>query len=79
MNDIISDTHKKAAFTFRKLYSLLKENELIIRHGTYQKGTDLELDRAIEKKEFMENFLKQEESQIIPFKESVKILEEILK
>ncbi len=79
MNDIISDTHKKAAFTFRKLYSLLKENELIIRLGTYQKGTDLELDRAIEKKEFMENFLKQEESQIIPFKESIKILEEILK
>ncbi len=78
MNDIIDEEHKKAAFKFRKLYSLLKENELIIRIGTYQKGTDPELDEAIEKKEFMEEFLKQNENESVPFKKSVELLKKIL-
>ncbi len=78
MNDIVDEEHKKAAFKFRKLYSLLKENELIIRIGTYQKGTDPELDEAIDKKEFMEEFLKQNENEAIPYEKSVELLKKIL-
>ncbi len=77
MNDIVEKEHKEAAFYFRKLYALLKENELIIRLGTYQKGTDLELDEAIEKKELMEEFLKQQEDEIVPFEKSVEMLKKI--
>ncbi|MCF6339754.1 MAG: flagellar protein export ATPase FliI [Sulfurimonas sp.] len=57
MNDIISVEHFKAVMKFRRLYSLLKENEMLIRIGAYTKGTDLELDEAIDKKEGMEKFL----------------------
>lgn len=59
MNDIVKDEHKFAAITFKKLYSILKDNEVLIRIGAYQKGTDKELDFAIDKKRDMEEFLKQ--------------------
>ena len=78
MNDIVNDEHKEAAFLFRKLYSLIKENELIIRLGTYQKGMDKELDKAIEKKEFMDNFLKQNENEIVDYEKTFQLIRQIL-
>lgn len=59
MNDIISQDHFKAAMKFRRLYTLLKENETLIRIGAYNKGTDPELDEAIDKKESMQHFIAQ--------------------
>lgn len=59
MNDVITAEHFQAATKFRRLYSLLKENELLIRIGAYQSGSDPELDGAIAKKGAMEEFLKQ--------------------
>ncbi|MCF6310651.1 MAG: flagellar protein export ATPase FliI [Sulfurimonas sp.] len=57
MNDIISVEHFKAVMKFRRLYTLLKENEVLIRIGAYSKGSDSELDEAMDKKEGMEKFL----------------------
>lgn len=59
MNDIISEEHLRAVMKFRRLYTLLKENEMIIRIGAYVKGTDRELDEAMSKKEGMEKFMSQ--------------------
>jgi len=59
MNDIISESHFKAVMKFRRLYTLLKENETLIRIGAYTKGTDRELDEAIDKKDTMEKFISQ--------------------
>jgi flagellum-specific ATP synthase len=59
MNDIISQEHLRAVLKFRRLYTLLKENEMLIRIGAYVKGSDPELDEAINKKSEMENFLVQ--------------------
>jgi flagellum-specific ATP synthase len=59
MNDIISPEHFEAARKFRRLYTLLKENEMLIRIGAYAKGSDKDLDEAISKKEAMERFLTQ--------------------
>jgi flagellum-specific ATP synthase len=59
MNDIITPEHFAAVRRFRRLYTLLKENEMLIRIGAYVKGTDKELDEAINKKEKMEAFLSQ--------------------
>ncbi|MDO7252875.1 flagellar protein export ATPase FliI [Helicobacter cappadocius] len=73
-NEIVSPEHKEAARKFRRLYALLKENEILIRIGSYQKGNDSELDEAIDKKSAMEDFLKQNESEKIPYKESVERL-----
>ncbi len=60
MNDIISEEHFKAVLKFRRLYTLLKENETLIRIGAYTKGNDAELDEAIDKKKMMEEFISQD-------------------
>ncbi|RDU62219.1 flagellar protein export ATPase FliI [Helicobacter sp. MIT 14-3879] len=62
MHDIISQEHKIAARKFRRMQALLKENEVLIRIGSYHKGNDAELDEAIDKKSLMEEFLGQEEN-----------------
>lgn len=74
MNDIISKEHEKAARKFRRLYTLLKENEMLIRIGAYTKGTDAELDEAIEKRDAMEDFLTQDARENASFSESIKHL-----
>ena len=70
MNDIISVEHFKAVMKFRRLYTLLKENEMLIRIGAYTKGTDSELDEAMDKKEEMEKFLTQGATFQSPFNDT---------
>ena len=74
MNDIISIDHFKAVMKFRRLYTLLKENEMLIRIGAYTKGTDPELDEAMDKKDDMEKFLIQGSTFKSPFKDTEEIL-----
>ena len=74
MNDIVSKEHLSAVLKFRRFYTLLKENEVLIRIGAYAKGSDLELDEAISKKEEMQNFLSQNSTNQSNYKESVDIL-----
>ncbi|MEA2110565.1 MAG: flagellar protein export ATPase FliI [Campylobacterota bacterium] len=70
MNDIITPEHFEAAKKFRKLYTLLKENEMLIRIGAYTKGTDKELDEAIDKKAAMERFMSQGSTFQLNFEET---------
>jgi flagellum-specific ATP synthase len=74
MNDIISPEHLKAVMKFRRLYTLLKENEVLIRIGAYSKGSDAELDEAIAKKKEMEGFLIQNSTQKSEFEDTVTTL-----
>jgi len=78
MNDIISKEHNMAARKFRRLYTMLKENEMLIRIGAYTKGSDPELDEAISKKKAMEEFLTQDANIQSDFNESVNRLIEIM-
>ena len=78
MNDVIDDEHKKLAMKFKKLNSLLKENEILIRIGAYEKGNDKELDLAISKKEKMNEFLQQNPDEIITFSDTKARLKEVL-
>ncbi|MBM0636469.1 flagellar protein export ATPase FliI [Campylobacter sp. VicNov18] len=77
MNDIISPEHKFWARKFKRLNSLLKENEVLLRIGAYQKGSDKELDEAISKKEFMQQFLAQNPEESFSFEQSLKFLSQI--
>ncbi len=77
MNDIVSKEHKNAAFKFRRMYATLKENEVLIRIGAYQKGSDAEIDEAIDKKATIEEFLKQDKSEKVSFEDTSKMLIEI--
>jgi len=74
MNDIITPEHFNAVMKFRRLYTLLKENETLIRIGAYTKGTDPELDEAIDKKEAMQKFISQGAMYQEKFEESTKTL-----
>jgi len=71
MNDIISVEHFRAVMKFRRLYTLLKENETLIRIGAYVKGSDAELDEAIDKKDAMESFISQGSTFKVTFEETV--------
>ncbi|HEG2581953.1 TPA: flagellar protein export ATPase FliI [Campylobacter lari] len=77
MGDIISDEHKLAARKFKRLNSLLKENEVLLRIGAYQKGADKELDQAIAKKDFMQQFLSQNPEESFEFEDTINMLKMI--
>lgn len=79
MGDIVDKKHRENIMKFRKTYSLLKENEILIRIGSYQKGSDKELDFAIAKKEKLEKFLEQDEGNLFEFEEVCKMLDEVFK
>lgn len=77
MSDIISPEHKLWARKFKRLNSLLKENEVLLRIGAYQKGSDKELDEAISKKEFMQKFLEQNPEESFEFNQTLELLSQI--
>lgn len=77
MNDIVDKKQRENIVRFRNTYSLLKENEILIRIGSYQKGSDKELDFAIEKREKMDRFLEQDANSLMDFDEIYKQLEAI--
>ncbi|HED7088436.1 TPA: flagellar protein export ATPase FliI [Campylobacter jejuni] len=77
MSDIISPEHKLWARKFKRLNSLLKENEVLLRIGAYQKGSDKELDEAISKKEFMQKFLGQNPEESFEFNQTLELLSQI--
>lgn len=79
MNDVVTKEHQKSTALFKKLYSMLKENEVLIRIGAYQKGTDPELDMAIDKKSPMEEFLKQDPDEKTSYEKTVKDIVELTK
>ena len=78
MNDIITPEHFEAAKKFRRLYTLLKENEMLIRIGAYTKGSDPELDEAIDKKERMEKFMSQGAAFSSDFSEALREMLEVM-
>ncbi len=78
MSNVVDEVHLQKAQKFKRLYALLKENEVLIRIGAYQKGVDKELDEAIAKKEAMENFLKQSPKELYEFVETINLLKSIV-
>ena len=74
MGDVASKEHIQAARKFRRLYAMLKDNEVLIRIGAYQAGNDKDLDEAISKKAVMEEYLKQDYDVVSSYEESVQKL-----
>ncbi|MCH9812810.1 MAG: flagellar protein export ATPase FliI [Epsilonproteobacteria bacterium] len=77
MNDVTPKQHQTNAMKFKRMYSLLKENEVLIRIGAYTKGSDPELDEAISKKETMNEFLKQDPQNCNDFSQTLDKLQEL--
>ena len=78
MGDVIEVEHKKAAQKFKRLSSILKENEVLVRIGAYEKGNDKELDLALSKKDKMNLFLQQNPEEIFEFETTINELKQII-
>ncbi|MDR1451251.1 MAG: flagellar protein export ATPase FliI [Helicobacteraceae bacterium] len=60
MYNLINDDHKDAARSARRILSLLRDNETLVRIGAYTPGNDKELDNALKIKPFLEQFTSQD-------------------
>jgi ATP synthase in type III secretion protein N len=72
MSSIAEKPHLEAARRLRELCALYEAKRDLLLLGAYAKGTDKELDRAIERMPQIEAFLGQGAHDIVPFDESVR-------
>jgi flagellum-specific ATP synthase len=59
MKDIVSNEHTQAAETLKKHMSTYQKAEDLIQIGAYKRGTDREVDQAVEVKPWIDQFVKQ--------------------
>ena len=59
IDKVVTKEHYNDILKLKRVLSLIKENEVLIRVGAYKKGMDLELDSAIAKKEKARELLTQ--------------------
>jgi len=78
MSAIVSDSQLKAAQHFKRLTSSYQRNGDLIRIGAYKSGTDTELDKAIQLREPMRDYLTQTMHEKSEITQSVKTLEQLM-
>ncbi len=66
-SQIVSSDHRRAAESLRATMALYRENEDLINIGAYQRGSNPQIDRAIQLRPFWEQFLTQEQKESIPW------------
>jgi ATP synthase in type III secretion protein N len=79
MSALVDDRHLYAAREMRDMLALFESKRDLVLLGAYAKGTDKELDRAIERMPRIEAFLRQNAGEIAPFAESVQLMSAALK
>ncbi|MCK9216505.1 MAG: flagellar protein export ATPase FliI [Firmicutes bacterium] len=78
MPNIITDEHKQIANTLKTILSIYKESEDLINIGAYQKGSNKEIDFAIDKIGKINDFLKQDVYESFNLEETVEKMLKIL-
>ncbi|MBO4512713.1 MAG: EscN/YscN/HrcN family type III secretion system ATPase, partial [Victivallales bacterium] len=78
-NAIISPEHKKAAAKLRTILAKYQEVELLLKIGEYQKGADKDTDKAIEKIDAVNGFLRQGLKEKNSFEETLQLLEQAVR
>ena len=78
IDKVVTKEHYNDFLKLKRVLSLIKENEVLIRVGAYKKGMDLELDSAIAKKEKARDFLTQGTLEKYSFDEIVANLRKVL-
>ncbi|MET0591425.1 MAG: FliI/YscN family ATPase, partial [Polyangiaceae bacterium] len=79
MGAVASEEHLAAARAMRDLLALYESKRDLVLLGAYAKGTDRELDRAIERMPRIEAYLRQNSAEMTPFSESVQKMAAALK
>jgi flagellum-specific ATP synthase len=72
IDKVISKDQYNGFLKLKRILSLVKENEVLIRVGAYKKGMDMELDKAIAKKDKVRAFLTQDVSEKHSYDEVLK-------
>lgn len=78
MPDIVSKEHRITANRFLQVLSTYKEAEDLINIGAYTKGTNSQIDDALEKISKMKEFLKQDMFEKSDFEDTIGLLFEIM-
>src|SRR5574344_1020746 len=78
IDKVVTKEHYNDFLKLKRVLSLIKENEVLIRVGAYKKGADLELDNAISKREKAREFLTQGTLEKYSFDEIVANLKKVL-
>jgi len=74
MNDIVDNEHKMYANELRRNLAVYKEAEDLINVGAYVKGSNADIDRAIELNKGINEFLTQRTDERFSFEETIELL-----
>ena len=74
MNDIVPDAQKDAANELKRLLSIYRDSEDLINIGAYQRGSNAQIDRAIEHYDAIRSFATQRTNEKVGFVEAQKRL-----
>ena len=78
MNDLLDANSLKISMRARKLWSIYRDNEDMIKIGAYQKGSSKEIDDSIKFRENFISFLSQNFNESSNLEESFKKLQSIV-
>jgi len=77
IDKIISKEQYNLFLKLKRVLSIIKENEVLIRVGAYKRGQDKELDEALDKKEKLREFLTQNYDEVVPYEKTIQMLKEL--
>lgn len=77
MSQITEKSHRQAAGKLKNVLATYMESEDLINIGAYKKGSNREIDYAIEKIDAVNEFLMQEVDEKFEFEDTVKLLQQL--
>ena len=78
IDKVITKDQYNRFLKLKRVLSLIKENEVLIRVGAYTKGMDKELDNALAKKDKIRDFLVQDTSSTYTYEEIINQLQGVV-
>ncbi|ADQ05389.1 ATPase, FliI/YscN family [Caldicellulosiruptor owensensis OL] len=78
MNDIVEPFHRELANQTKRILAVYREAEDLINIGAYTKGSNPEIDRAIDLMPRINQFLRQEVDEKFEFEETIQMLKGII-
>ena len=77
MDKVVDDDHYNHFLKLKRVLSMIKENEVLVRVGAYKPGMDLELDDALARKEKIRTFLTQGMKEQYNFNQVIAMFKEV--
>lgn len=78
MDKVVDKEHYNGFLKLKRVLSLIKENEVLVRVGAYKPGMDKELDAALAKKEKIREFLTQGMQEQFNFDQIISLFKEVI-